>query len=54
VLHGDVGVSPAGDFLHRPFDEAQIDEFGEGLRFPLGGETVEGITLTAHNQPLQA
>jgi hypothetical protein len=54
MLDGDIWVSPAGDFLHRPFDEPQINEFGEGHCFPLGGETVEGITLTAHNQPLQA
>ena len=30
MLDGNVWVGPSRDFLHRPLDEPQIDEFGKG------------------------
>ena len=49
MLDGDVWVGPTRDFLHRPFDEPQIDEFNKGQGFPLRWEAVEGVTFAAYN-----
>lgn len=54
VLDRDIWVSPARNLLADAFNETQINELHEGQGFPLGGETVKGIALTAHDQTLQA
>lgn len=54
VLDRDIWVSPARNLLADAFNKTQINELHEGQGFPLGGETVKGIALTAHDQTLQA